>query len=182
MKKKIYSYIFYKIIGWKIEGQFDESIKKCVFIVVPHTSWHDFFMGLLLRGVMNTTINFVGKKELFNFPLGWYFRLVGGEPLDRSGGNNKVDSIVNIFNQKELFRLAMSPEGTRKKVTDFRTGFYYISKKANVPIVPVAFDFGNKKIVFHQPFTPTDSIEKDMEYIKSLYRGVKGKIAEYSFE
>lgn len=182
MKKKIYSFILLKLMGWKMEGQFDESIKKCVFIIVPHTSWHDFYMGLLVRGIMNTTINFVGKKELFSFPFGWYFRMVGGEPLDRSGGNNKVDSIVKIFNQKKMFRLAMSPEGTRKKVTEFKTGFYYISKKVNVPIIPVAFDFGNKKIIINQPFYTTESFENDMEYLKNLYRGVKGKIPEKSFE
>ena len=167
---------------WKFEGNFNTEIKKCVFIVVPHTSWHDFYMGLLVRGIMDTTINFVGKKELFQFPLGWYFKSVGGEPLDRTGGNNKVDAIVSIFNRKEIFRLAMSPEGTRKKVKDWKTGFYFIAKKAHVPIVPIAFDFENKKIIIHQPFYTTDSFEKDYEFLKNLYININGKIPNYSFD
>lgn len=182
MKKKIYSFILFRMLKWKIDGSFNESIKKCVFIVVPHTSWHDFYMGLLIRGVMSITINFVGKKELFAFPFGYYFKAVGGEPLDRTGGNNKVESIVSIFNRKEIFRLAMSPEGTRKKVKDWKSGFYYIAKKANIPIIPVAFDFENKKIIFNQPFYCSDSFENDYQFLKNIYHTIKGKIPERSFD
>lgn len=181
MKHKLYSFIFFKIMKWKLDGKFDNSIKKCVFIIVPHTSWYDFFLGLIVRGVMNISANFVGKKELFNFPFGWYFRLVGGEPLDRSGGKNKVDAIVSIFDRKEKFILGMSPEGTRKKVTDWKTGFYYIAKKSNIPLIPIAFDYGNKKVVIHNPFFTTDSFEGDYEYLTNLFKDVKGKIPEYSF-
>jgi 1-acyl-sn-glycerol-3-phosphate acyltransferase len=131
---------------------------------------------------MDIQINFVGKKELFVFPFGYYFRAVGGAPLDRTGGKNNVDATAEVFEKHETFRLALSPEGTRKKVTELRTGFYYIALKANVPIVPVAFDFGKKEVKIGEPFTVTGNYEEDMKQILPFYKGVIGKIPERSYQ
>jgi 1-acyl-sn-glycerol-3-phosphate acyltransferase len=97
MKKRLYKFIFYKILGWKLTSTIDPSLKKCVVIVIPHTSNLDFFIALLVRGIMDIEINFVAKKELFAFPFGYYFRAVGGAPLDRSGGKNNVDATAEVF-------------------------------------------------------------------------------------
>ena len=182
MKKRLYTFIFYKILGWKLIGTINPNLKKCVVIVIPHTSKLDFFIALLVRGIMNIEINFVGKKELFVFPFGYYFRAVGGAALDRSGGKNNVDATAEVFANHETFRLSLSPEGTRKKVTELRTGFYYIALKANVPIVPVAFDFGKKEVKIGNPFYPTGNYEEDLKQIKPFYKGVVGKIPERSFD
>jgi len=85
-----------------------------------------------------------------------------------------------LFNQNESFILALSPEGTRKKVSSWKTGFYYIAKKANVPIYSVALDFENKQIKVFNPFIITGNIDNDITHLRSLYKGVKGKIPEYS--
>ena len=82
--------IFSKILGWKLENNFNPEIKKCVFIVAPHTSSYDFLIGILIRKIMGIQINFVGKKELFKPPFGWYFKAVGGAPIDRTGKQKKV--------------------------------------------------------------------------------------------
>lgn len=182
MKKQLYSFIFYKILGWKLIGNFPPEIKKCVVIVIPHTSNLDFFIALLVRGILGIKINFVGKKELFLFPFGYYFRAVGGAPLDRSGGKNNVDATVEVFEKHEVFRLALSPEGTRKKVTELRTGFYYIALKAKVPIIPVAFDFGKKEVKIGDAFMPSGNYEKDMKIVLPFYKGVVGKIPERSYQ
>lgn len=181
MKKHLYRFIFFKLMGWKITGSFDESIKKCVVIVVPHTSWHDFYIGIFVRGVLGFEINFVGKKELFRFPFGYYFRWMGGAPLDRTGGLNKVDAIVNVFKKKDVFRLAISPEGTRKKVTKWKTGFYYISLNAKIPIIPIAFNYEKKEVVINKPFEPTGQIEADLKSLEKNYFGVIGKFPHKSF-
>lgn len=181
MKKRIYEFVFFKLMGWKLVGEFDTSIKKCVFPVVPHTSWYDFFIGLGTRGVLDIEINFVGKKELFVFPFGYYFRAVGGEPLNRFKNENKVDAIAKIFENKEVFRLAISPEGTRKKVTDWKTGFYYIALKANVPIVPVGFDWKNKHVIMFPAFYPTGDKDKDFDFLQTQLSGIVGKVPEYSY-
>ena len=94
MKKYIYKILFFRLMGWKIIGTLDKEVKKCVMIVLPHTSWHDFYLGLFSRGIIGLEMNWVGKKELFRFPFNYYFRWMGGAPLDRRGGLNKVDSIA----------------------------------------------------------------------------------------
>ncbi len=181
MKKRLYNFIFHRLLGWKLIGTVDPDINKCIIIVVPHTSNLDFLLGLLIRGIMDVDINFVGKKELFNFPFGYYFRSVGGAPLDRSGGKNNVDATVEVFNKHETFRLALSPEGTRKKVNELRTGFYYIALKAKVPIIPVALDYGKKEVRVGNPIAVTGNFDEDMKAILPFFKGVQGKIPERSF-
>lgn len=182
MRKWLYGFIFFRLMGWRLTGSFDASIKKCVIAVMPHTCNFDFFIGLLVRGIVNQQMNFVGKKELFVFPLGYYFRAIGGAPLDRRGGKNLVDSIVDIFSQREIFRLGIAPEGTRKKVTELRTGFYYIALKAQVPIIPVAFDFGKKEVKIGTPLYVSGNIEKDMAGFLDFYKGVKGCRPDRQFD
>jgi 1-acyl-sn-glycerol-3-phosphate acyltransferase len=181
MKKFIYKFIFFRLMGWKIVGEIDKKLDKCIFIVVPHTSWVDFFVGLLSRGIIEIELNWLGKKELFGFPLGWYFRYMGGAPLDRKGGLNMVDSIGKVFETRKIFRLGLSPEGTRKKVTELKTGFYYIAEKANVPIIPVAFNYGKKEVNFGSPFFTTGDIDADLKILLHHFKGVVGKIPENSY-
>ncbi len=173
-------FIFQNVMGWKIEGSFDPSIKKAVVIVVPHTSWHDFYIGAFARKILKTEINYIAKKELFQWPFGRYFRWMGGAPLDRTAGQNKVGAIAQVFKEKEEFRLAMSPEGTRKKVLTWKTGYYYIALTAQVPIICVAFDYLSKKVIINEPFYPSGNIEKDTLKLRSFYNGIVGKKKKYS--
>lgn len=182
MKKSLYKFIFFRLMGWKIEGTINETIKKCVLMVVPHTSWHDFYLGIFTRGITGLEMNYIAKKELFKFPFGAYFRWMGGEPLDRTGNKNKVEAIAEVFNKKETFRLAIAPEGTRKKVKELKSGFYYIALKAGVPIIPIAFDFGNKTVKIENPFYPTGNYDKDLPILTQHFCGVLGKVPEFSFE
>jgi 1-acyl-sn-glycerol-3-phosphate acyltransferase len=181
MKKSFYKFIFFKLMGWKITGTFDEKIKKCVLMVIPHTSWHDFYLGIFTRGIVDLEMNFVAKKELFQFPFGYYFRWMGGAPIDRVGSLNKVGAIAKIFEQHTEFRLAISPEGTRKKTTALRSGFYYIALKSNVAIIPVAFDFGKKEVKVGKAFFPSSDYENDLKILLDHFDGVEGKIPENGF-
>ena len=176
-------FIYFKLLGWKIVGNTNfskDKIKKAVIIAVPHTSWHDFYIGVLLRKAVNIKVNFVAKKELFRWPFGYYFRAVGGRALDRTSGQNKVESIAKLFENEKEFRLALAPEGTRKKVETWRTGFYYIAKTANVPIIMFTLDFKNKQNKVCEPFYPTDNMEADFKFMKSFFEGVEGKVKAYS--
>ena len=172
-------FIFTKLMGWSLTGDLP-NIDKCVIIVVPHTSWHDFYIGLLVRKLLNKEIHYVGKKELFKPPIGWFFKWMGGTPIDRSKSQGYVDTIVNIFKEKKVFRLTIAPEGTRKKVDEWKTGFYYIAKQAQVPIVMVAFDYGKKNVNVSSTFYPTENKEADFAFMKSFFKGVVGKVPEYT--
>lgn len=181
MKQFIYRFIFFKVMGWKVKGTFDTQIKKCVMIVVPHTSWFDFFIGVFFRGTYPVEINFLAKKELFKFPLGPYLKWMGGIPLNRSKTENKVDTIAKIFEKNEVLRLSLSPEGTRKKVDTWKSGYYYIAQKANVPIIPIGFDYENKQVIVFDLFMTTNNYEQDAKFLENLFKNVKGKVAEQSF-
>lgn len=173
-------WLFTKVLGWKIVGDFAPQIKKSVIIAVPHTSWHDFYIGVFTRRITKVQINWVGKKELFKWPFGWYFRWMGGAPLDRTSGQNKVEAIAKVFDSKDEFRLTLAPEGTRKKVDTWKTGFYYIAMAVGVPIIPVAFDYRTKTVRIHPPFYPTGDLETDLKVLRKLYEGVVGKVPQYS--
>ena len=161
-------------------GNFPKHLKKYVVIAAPHTSWQDFPIAILARNYTGEKINFIGKSSLFNGPFGFIFRALGGTPVDRSQSTNMVDAIVKIFDNNEEFRLGISPEGTRKKVTHWKTGFYYIAKGAKVPIVMATLDFEFKQIKFSEPYYTTNSKEKDFEYFHAFFEGVKGKHLELS--
>lgn len=175
----IAKFVYFKIMGWKVVGNTNfskDTIKKAIIISAPHTSNLDFIIGILLRKITQVKTNFIGKKELFTWPFGYYFRAVGGVPVDRKNKENKVQTIAKLFENKEEFRLTLAPEGTRSKVDEWRTGFYYIAKQANVPIIMFTLDFGNKQNTISEPFFPTDNIEEDFKFMKGFFKGVKGKI------
>lgn len=176
-------FIYFKILGWKIVGNTNfskDTVKKAVIIAAPHTSWHDFYIGVLLRSVTQVKTNFVGKKELFRFPFGWFFRALGGAPINRGVNESKVEAIAKLFSEKAEFRMTLAPEGTREKVSEWKTGFYYIAKAANVPIIMFTLDFENKQNKISEPFYPTDDIKADFQFIYNFYKGVKGKVPAYS--
>lgn len=180
MLRLLYRLIF-KLIGWKTEGSFPIDIKKFIVAVAPHTSNWDFVIGVLARSVLNLQkAKFLGKDSLFKPPIGWLFRAMGGYPVNRSKKNDMVEQVVDIFNKHDEFYLGLAPEGTRKKVEKLRTGFYYIAKKANVPIIPVGFDFSKKTVVVGEPFYTTDSFDRDMEQLLGFYRKIQGKNPELS--
>ena len=178
--QKLSNFIFTRILGWKLVGDFPKYLKKYVVIAAPHTSWKDFPIAILARNSSGEKVNFIGKNSLFKGPFGFIFRALGGTPVDRSQNSNMVDAIVQIFENKKEFRLGISPEGTRKKVAAWKTGFYYIAKGAKVPIVMATLDFENKQIKFSEPYDTTDDKEKDFNYFDNFFKGVKGKHSELS--
>lgn len=121
-----------------------------------------------------THIKFLGKKELFLPPFGRILHKLGGIPVDRKTNNGVVQQAVDQFNNNEEFCLALAPEGTRKRVKRLKTGFYFIAKNANVPIVMVGLDFANKRVVISDPFFATDNQEKDFADILSFFAPIRG--------
>ena len=177
--RNMLTWIFYRM-GWTIIGTVPTHLKKYVIAVAPHTSWWDFVIGILARSAMKIErTRFLGKSQLFVPPYGWFFKMLGGTPVDRSSPHDVVDQVVNIFNAHDEFILGLAPEGTRKKVDKLRTGFYYIAKKAGVPILPVGFDFEKKQIIIGEPRLTSDDFDRDIEALLSFYRPIKGKIPEF---
>ena len=163
-----------KLTGWQFEGELPSSCRY-IIIVGPHTSNWDFIVGVMARGALGQSIHFLGKHQLFIPPWGWLFKALGGSPVDRRKNNNLVDAVVQLFANDPQYKLALAPEGTRCKVTRWKTGFYHIAKKAQVPIVPIGFDFGRKTIVITEPLNPGDNMVEDMNRLMTFFRTIRGK-------
>lgn len=167
-----------KLWGFKVTGPNPEVVPKKVYAVYPHTSNWDFLLGILLKFAMPIDVNYIAKDSLFRWPYGILFRKLGGIPVDRSKNNNFVDTMANLYNKYDKLAFAISPEGTRKSVSKFKSGFYYIAVKAKVPIILVKFDFGNKVVDYSEPFYPTGVYADDLPFIISHFKGTKGKNPE----
>lgn len=165
---------FFKIRGWKVVGKIPDDLKKFVMVVAPHTSNWDFFVGLGARSVMGVDTRFAGKKELFRFPFGWIFKKLGGYPVDRSKKNNFVDAVCDIYDSKERFSICLTPEGTRSYAPVWKTGFWHIAHKLNIPIVMIAMNYETKSVVIEPPFFTSGNMETDISKMKDYFRKSPG--------
>ncbi len=164
-----------RLWGWKLTGHYPIELTKVVVAVAPHTSTWDFPLGVLTNSAYELRANYLGKHTLFRPPFGFLFRWWGGIPVDRSKNHNFVAATVEAFRQNERLHLVLAPEGTRAKVTKFKTGFYHIARLAGVPICLCKFDFERRETFFDPNlFYPTDDEERDLAYIWNYFKGVKG--------
>ncbi|MGL4233317.1 MAG: 1-acyl-sn-glycerol-3-phosphate acyltransferase [Casimicrobium sp.] len=162
--------------GWSIEI-LDPLPEKCVIAVYPHTSNWDFPIGLLSKWAAGLTANrdalrYAGKESLFKWPWGWFFRAVGGFPLDRSGNTGFAEQMAARFQSEPRMRFVIAPEGTRKYVDHMRSSFYYVAKKANVPIILTTFAFEAKRVILTETFIPSDDVDADLARIDAYYRSL----------
>jgi len=171
--QKLYTYLLKKL-GWK-SVLATEIPDKCVLCVAPHTSNWDYVIGMLFYKSIGGKPHVLMKKEWFFFPLGFLLKSAGAVPVDRNKRTSISEQMVEEFRLRTHFNLAISPEGTRKKNAQWKTGFYYIALNAGVPIVLAYMDYAKKEIGFKKVFYPTGNIETDLETIKNHYKDVQAK-------
>jgi 1-acyl-sn-glycerol-3-phosphate acyltransferase len=151
------------------------NLKKCVLVVAPHTSNWDFPIGITYALWYGIRVNWMGKDSLFVPLLSPIFRWMGGIPVDRSKSTNMVSDVARLFEQEESLWLAIAPEGTRRKVERWKTGFYHIAIKANVPIVLAYIDYSRKVTAIDRVIYPTGDVEKELSAIQAFYADITGK-------
>jgi len=162
-----------RLAGWRVEGELP-NLPKFVLIGAPHTSNWDFVLFLGVIFTLRANVRFMGKAELFRFPIGWFFRYCGGVPVDRKKSTGLVEQMVKVSNESEKFILTIAPEGTRHHVVEWKRGFYHIAKSAGIPIVMAVVDGKHKTVRIGQVFHPTENIEADMKSIQGFFTGVVG--------
>lgn len=173
--KRISKFIFNKILGWRIKGDFP-VLSKCVIAVAPHTSNWDFPICKLAYSSIGRTANFLIKAEWFIFPFSLFFKSLGGIPVHRDKNTSLTDSLAVEFAKRDHMQLAITPEGTRKPSKEWKKGFYYIAYKAAIPILLVGLDYAHKEILSLGLVHPSGDFDKDIIEIKSRYKGLQGKI------
>jgi 1-acyl-sn-glycerol-3-phosphate acyltransferase len=160
-----------KLFGWRVEGTLPNT-KKVIVIGAPHTSNWDWILVMFTAYSLGIRITWMAKHTLFNKPTGGIMRWLGGMPVDRRAAGGTVAQAVQKLQQEEKLVLCITPEGTRRKVQEWKQGFYRIAEGADVPIVVAAFDYGRKRVRFGPTFKPTGNLEADMAVIKSFYDGI----------
>lgn len=169
------------LLGWRVVGGLPDY-PKFVVVGAPHTSNWDFVMFLALAFILRGNLRVMGKKVLFYPPYGWFFRWCGGVPVDRSKPHGLVEQTVQAINASDHFQLVITPEGTRKKVDRWKQGFYYIAKKADIPIVAGYVDSRTKTCGIGPTFTLTDDMEADITAIKAFFKDKVGINPELTSE
>jgi len=165
--------IIMRLAGWRIEGKLPD-LPKYVLIGAPHTSNWDFVLFLGIIFTLRANVRFMGKAELFRWPVGWFFRYCGGIPVDRKKSTGLVEQMVKASNESEQFILTIAPEGTRHHVAEWKRGFYHIAKSAGIPIVMAVVDGRHKTVRVGQVFHLTEDMEADMKSIQGFFAGVVG--------
>ncbi len=178
----ILSKAFLKISGWKIATNSPPEIfEKCVMICAPHTSNWDYPIALAIMSQIGIKAKYAIKKELMGFPLGPLFRLLGGMAIDRSpkkSGEKRestVKAIANLFDQNDKLCMMIAAEGSRSLREQWKTGFYYITLEAKVPICLGYLDYERKEGGFAKVIHPTGDIDKDMQIIMEFYQNIAAK-------
>ena len=157
-----------RLLGWRCEGEAPAS-PKYVAIAAPHgTNWDLLFMLLGVRALGLTSV-FMMKDTVFWWPLGVFWRWLGGIPVNRRASSNVIRQVVNYFDANERLRLLITPEGTRKKVKYWKLGFYWMALGAGVPILMVYVDYKKKTTGIGPLLYPTGDVEADFEKLRAFY-------------
>lgn len=166
-----------KIIGWEVNIT-TPDYPKCLICVAPHTSNWDFILGELAYTSVGRRAGFLMKEAWFRWPLGYFFRAIGGIPVPKKRGSSLTAAIVDKFNHSDRLVLAITPEGTRKGTAKWRHGFLHIAMEANIPLLLGAIDYKRRYIEIATRFSPTGNVDADIRAIKNFYSGFSAKYPE----
>ncbi|HEX8514956.1 MAG TPA: 1-acyl-sn-glycerol-3-phosphate acyltransferase [Bacteroidia bacterium] len=173
--------VIFNLFGWKITHYLPDEIKQCVVVVAPHTSNWEFVFGMGAIKHMNLQPRFAIKKEWIRFPFKRLMLNSGALPIDRNAKNllgekkGTVDAMAELFKKHERLRLVITPEGTRSRMEKWRTGFYHVAVKANVPIALGFMDYEKRECGIDKIIYPSGDFKADMKIIMEFYKDIKAK-------
>jgi 1-acyl-sn-glycerol-3-phosphate acyltransferase len=163
-----------RLSGWRLVGQLPDE-PKLILIGAPHSSYWDGVWGLMMKIALGINVNIMIKREVLEGPLGVILRPIGMIPINRSAALNVVDQMVQRFREKDRMWLGITPEGTRKHVKQWKSGFLRIARDAGVPILPVFIDYPSKCFTLGPPVRASDDPDADMAAIRAMFRPYRGK-------
>lgn len=164
-----------RLCGWRVTGEVPD-VPRFVAIVAPHTSNWDFVIGVFVMFALDLRILWLGKDSLFAMPLlGPLLRSLGGRPVNRAVPEGTVGDVASTLLSEPRFVVALAPEGTRKPMPRWRSGFYRIAQATGAPILPVWMDWSRHEVGIGEPVTPTGDFKRDVLALQSLYHAGMGR-------
>ncbi len=176
--------LYFRLTGWKINWNLPEGVHRCVMIAAPHTSNWDIIYARLAFYQMQIPLRFTIKKEWMFFPMSVLFRAAGAIGIDRSPKEpgqarpSMTDAMAALFASRDKLVVMVTPEGTRKLRTQWKTGFYYVAAKAGVPIGLGYLDYGKKEAGVGKMVYPSGDPARDLREIMDFYRPIEGRHPE----
>jgi len=165
------------LFSWKVVGQFPVH-EKFIIIAAPHTSNWDFPLGIFGLYVWRLKGSWIGKDSLFKKPFGGFMNWLGGIAVKRDNQHGVVDQIAKQFKDSSKLVIAIAPSGTRKRRDHWKSGFYWMAHKAQVPLACGYIDYGHREIGLGLCFVPTGNVKEDMDRIRDFYKSFQGKYPE----
>ena len=159
----------YFLMGWRLEPLPSYFANKNVIIGFPHTSNMDAIRAFTGFWIIRRTGHIMVKKEWFFWPASLFLKALGSIPVNRGASQGVVEQMVEIFNTRNEFLLAIVPEGTRKKVPTIKTGFWHIARAAKVSIICWYLDNENKTARWLAEIIPGEDKIEDLIRIRDLY-------------
>ena len=163
-----------RLLGWRFAGNLPAE-PRFVIVWAPHTSYMDWFVCVSCMLALRLHSSWMAAHGFFWWPLSLLMRRLGGIPVRRDRAHNVVAQMVDCFNSRDQFILAIAPEGTRKKVRKWKYGFYRIATGANVPIMLMSLDYATRTLTLGPTFSVTDDAESDMKKIQSHFSKFKAR-------
>jgi 1-acyl-sn-glycerol-3-phosphate acyltransferase len=163
-----------RLSGWRLLGELPD-VRKVILIGAPHSSYWDGVWGLTMKIALGINVNIMIKREVLEGPLGVILRPIGMIPINRSAALNVVGQMVQRFAEQDGMWLGITPEGTRKHVKQWKSGFLRIAREADVPILPVFIDYPSKSFTLGPLIRASDDPDADMATIRALFRPYRGK-------
>lgn len=160
--------------GWHLVGDMPAT-RRLVLVAAPHSSWLDALWGLLMKVGLGLDVRYMIKREACRGPLGSLLRHLGAIPITRHSAKGVVQQMVEAFDANERLWLGITPEGTRKRVAHWKSGFWRIAHDAEVPIFPVAFHYPDKAIHLGPLFETTGDMQADIARLQAFYQPFRGK-------
>ncbi len=168
---------FFTLSGWRLVGEIPD-VKRCLLIGAPHTSNWDFVLAMASILALNLKMRWLAKHTIFMPGVSWFFEWLGGIPTNRNEPNTIVDKVAGIAEREGGVVIAITPEGTRKKVVKWKTGFLRLAQTLDCPILMVGLSFSTKQVVIGELFTPTGDNDQDLVFIRRYYEQFDGKYPE----
>jgi len=172
------------LMGWETDNQWPQGLEQCVMIAAPHTSNWDAVYARLALKVLGVNVRITIKDSYMKFPLGPFVRAMGGIGIDRSPKKegqaraSMVQLMADLFKEHPHLVMLVTPEGTRAKQENWKTGFYHIAMTAGVPIALAYMDYKKKRAGVGKIIYPTGNYEQDMQEIMQFYANVEPKFPE----
>lgn len=166
-------------LGWRV--QFNGlPTQQGVLAIYPHTSNWDFVILVMVKWAIGVPVKFWGKDKLFRIPLfGQWLTWLGGVPVERTAARGVVTQAVEQLQraraQDAYFWLALAPEGTRKRIPGWRSGFYQTALRTGLPLGLVRLDYAAREVCVVDFMFLSGNEREDFKYIAAVYAAVEGR-------